>query len=186
MRIKNEDKKIPVEETADGVMGLRTRNRFGNKCAPEEGKPDEQELRLAALDAIRALHFALGLPSRVPSPRPPGKESSDQYREQFWQFVATYYARDWANHDGRLFRALADAMEVHLRPNNPAWTFVCDEIIVRRLAGLEMPTVTEMFEELSRRGIQTTRKTVERIFAHMSVERVARRGPRAGSRRKGG
>ncbi len=179
MRIKNADKKTSVEETTDAPMEFRNRKRFGRKC-----DPDGNELHRVALAAIRALHFALNLPSRVPLPRSFNKESHDRYREQFWQHVVSYYSRDWANHDGRFFRALADAMEVHLRPNDLVWTSVGDEIIVHRLARMQLPTVAEMYADLCRKGIKTTRKTVERIYKHFGEERKAKRGPRPGTKQK--
>jgi len=174
MRIKNADKikKQDSEATPEACLEAREKFRYGNKCDSD------------ALIAVHNLHAALNLKSPVPPLQPFDKGIFDKYRERFWRYVATNYEKSWAKHDGTFFRNLAAAMEVHLRPNDPVWTCVGDEIIVCRMFERQIPTVTEMHHVLTKRGITATRKTVERIYAFFGIKRTAKRGPRTGAKQK--
>ena len=174
MRIKNADKikKQDVAATPEACLEHRDKFRYGNKCDSD------------ALMAIHNLHVALNLKCPVPPLEPFDKTSFGKYRERFWRHVAINYQSSWEKHDGTFFRKLADAMEVHLRPNDPVWTCVGDEIIVRRMFERQIPTVTEMHRVLTGRGITATRKTVERIYAFFRIERKAKRGQRTGAKQK--
>lgn len=166
-RTKQGDRPLAARAMAEKFTAFR----FGRKHDPD------------ALAAVHALHNALHLKSSSPSPVFE-KQIFDEQRDIFWTFVAENYEQSWTKHDGTFFRRLADAMEVHQKPNDAAWTFVSGEIITRREHGLSIPTVSEMHRDLEQRGITATRKTVENIYREHGVSREAKRGRKAGTKQK--
>jgi len=146
--------------------------RYGRKCDP------------AALEAVHALHNALFLKSSPPNPAFDDQVFAE-YRDEFWNFIADNYRKSWTKHDGSFFRKLADAMEVHQKTVDPAWSFIGSEMIQCRSREIPMRTISEMHQSLLHVGIQTTRKTVERIFEYYGVKpQQGKRGPRPGTKQK--
>lgn len=137
----------------------------------------------AALQAVRALHKALTTKTTPPNPTV-DKIIFNENRETFWQYIASNYQAAWWKHDGNFFRKLADAMEYQMKANNPAWACVSSEIISCKERGLLIPSVTEMYRDVSARGIIATRKTVENIYKFHGIERTDKRGPKPGTKRK--
>jgi hypothetical protein len=187
MRIKNAGKtkdqdrstgKTPANR-CNRLMEIRQEFRYG-----EHFNPDRSEDDFTALEAIRALHFALNLKSKVAPPRPFNKKSLDEYQKHFWQHVTINYERSFKTHDATFFRRLADAMEAWLCSNDPVWTHITDELIVCKLAKRKFPTVSEMQDGLANIGLKPNRKTVERAYVFWGVPRDAKRGAKLGTKQK--
>jgi hypothetical protein len=170
----------------------RGRKKNAVKSAAIAGLPIQEKFQAVrygeqadatALAAIHALHNALHLKSSPPHSTV-DKQIFDEHRDLFWEYVASNYQAAWTKHDGTFFRKLADAMEVHQKPNDAAWTCVTGEILICQERGLPIPTVSEMHLDLSNRGITATRKTVENIYKFHGIERTDKRGPKPGTKQK--
>ena len=144
--------------------------RYGEKCDRD------------ALTAIRALHNSI---YRRSTSEAINAQIVAKDRDTFFEYIKSNYQKSWFNHHGSFFRKLADAMEVHQRPVEPHHTVFIGEIQDRKVRGMSMPTVSEMYRLISDAEISVTRKTVERLFRMYNVTPAkGKRGPKPGTKQE--
>src|SRR6185312_8445496 len=93
-----------------------------------------------------------------------------EFRSEAWAIIERHYRQDCAKHDGRFFRALADAMEYHGRFPDPARMKLAIELNWLNEREKPMPTISEAYEMLKRAGFPVDKKTVGRMFKYCGFE----------------
>jgi hypothetical protein len=144
--------------------------RYGEKCDPE------------ALEAVHAIHNSLFTTSTGEGD-PCGFAA--MYRDEAWAIITKHYRAGWSKNDGSFFQAMANAMEVHMRPVDPVCAFIGSEILDREARKLPLPTAPEMHRRLTEAGIPATVKTVRRHFQYWGrTPTPDKHGPDRGHKRR--
>jgi hypothetical protein len=144
--------------------------RYGEKCDPE------------ALKAVHAIHNSLFTTSTGDGD-PCGFAA--MYRDEAWAIITKHYQADWSKNDGSFFQAMANAMEVHMRPVDPAFLVVGEEIQFRKKHDKPSLTAEQMHKLVKSAGIPVTEKTVRRAIAYWGEKPApVKRGARPGQKRR--